>query len=141
MNPYWTKAYAGGAEIFKYFMSVYEKYNVEPFVRFSTKITEARWDQAAGMWKLKWVKVEGDRETDERGTDECHVLINGSGALNTINYPDIEGLKSFKGKMMHSARWDKDYDFSGKTVAVIGTGASSIQIVPSIQPREFAPML
>jgi cation diffusion facilitator CzcD-associated flavoprotein CzcO len=154
-NPTWSRAYSGADEIWRYFYSVYEKYNVEPFVRFSTLITKAEWDEPTGTWKLETAKADG-RET---GTDYCHVLINGSGALNTVNYPKIEGLETFEGKTVHSARWDQGYDLTGKRAAVIGTGAryvgqsgwvklvcadfnvvnlnahSAIQIVPSIQPR------
>lgn len=102
---------------------------------FETKITRAEWDEGKGVWKLEWTRVKGDAETPEKGTDEAHILINGSGALNTIRYPDIEGLDSFAGKTMHSARWDSSYPLDGKRVCVIGTGASAIQIVPGIQPR------
>jgi cation diffusion facilitator CzcD-associated flavoprotein CzcO len=62
-------------------------------------------------------------------------LVFGIGALSRPTYPDIPGLDRFQGKMFHSARWDHSYDLSGKTVAVVGTGASAIQFVPQIVPR------
>lgn len=65
--------------------------------------------------------------------ERCNVLITARGQLNNINWPAVDGLDTFKGKLMHSAAWDESYDFANKRVAVIGNGSSSIQIVPSLQ--------
>jgi hypothetical protein len=77
------------------------------------------------------VLVFGDFE------DQCEILANGSGVLNTYKYPDLPGINEFEGKLMHSAAWDGSYDLKGKTVAVIGGGSSAVQIVPNIQPGKF----
>lgn len=60
-------------------------------------------------------------------------LINAGGILNKWQWPKIEGIKDFKGPLLHSARWDDTVDLKDKTVAIIGSGSSSIQIVPKIQ--------
>lgn len=66
--------------------------------------------------------------------DQCEILANGSGVLNSYKYPDLPGMDQFEGKLMHSAAWDGTYDLKGKTVAVIGGGSSAVQIIPNIQP-------
>jgi cation diffusion facilitator CzcD-associated flavoprotein CzcO len=65
--------------------------------------------------------------------DWAHVCINGTGILNTWKWPDIQGLFDFKGPVMHSAKWDHEVDMKGKTVGVIGTGSTAVQIVPELQ--------
>ena len=67
--------------------------------------------------------------------DWCHVLVNGTGFLNDWKWPKIPGVHDFKGTLVHSANWDTSIDYSDKTVAVIGTGSSSIQIVPQVQKK------
>lgn len=85
------------------------------------------WDEESGKWKIT---------INRNGTifeDAADVLVNGSGILNKWRWPEIEGLDTFKGKLLHSAQWDNSYDWSGKSVAVIGNGSSAIQIVPQMQ--------
>ncbi|KAH0845345.1 putative sterigmatocystin biosynthesis monooxygenase stcW [Fonsecaea pedrosoi] len=71
--------------------------------------------------------------TNEIWHDWAHVFINGTGILNTWKWPDIPGLHDFKGPMMHSAKWNHEVDFKGKKVGVIGTGSTSVQIIPELQ--------
>jgi cation diffusion facilitator CzcD-associated flavoprotein CzcO len=80
-----------------------------------------------------WTITLQDQNTMETWKDWAHVLINGSGILNTWRWPDIEGLHDFKGSLMHSAKWDHSIDLKGKTIGMIGTGSSSVQILPEIQ--------
>ena len=90
-----------------------------------TAIVEARFDEARAVWTL----------TTSRGERvEARVVVAGMGGLVDPKGPDIPGLASFAGKTMHTARWDHDYDLAGKRVAVIGTGASAVQVVPAIAP-------
>src|SRR6185503_13458203 len=91
---------------------------------FGADVTGARWDDAARRWHV----------TTSAGEFRAQVLVSAAGALADPTYPDIPGLDSFAGTKMHSARWDDTHDLSGERVAVIGTGASAIQIVPAIQP-------
>jgi cation diffusion facilitator CzcD-associated flavoprotein CzcO len=97
---------------------------VRPHVELNTTVEFAEWDEQRGRWLI---------DTD-RGRVTARVLVAGMGPLAEPKYPDIPGLDSFKGAKFHSARWDHDHDLSGKRVASIGTGASAIQLVPSIQP-------
>ncbi len=106
------------------------KYAIERYVQFNTRVESATWDEEEGVWRLRLIGPQGAEYEDT-----CDILVNGSGVLNEFKWPKIPGLESFKGKLMHSARWDGDYDLTGKRVAVVGGGSSSVQIIPSIQPR------
>jgi cation diffusion facilitator CzcD-associated flavoprotein CzcO len=98
-----------------------------PFVKLNSRVISARWDEDEGKYSVE-VDCNG-----ERINDWCHVLINGTGFLNDWKWPKVEGLHSFGGKLMHTANWDSSIDYSGKRVAVIGTGSSAIQTVPQVQ--------
>ena len=97
-------------------------------MKFNTTVDSATWEEDAGVWRLRLHDAAGNHFEDT-----CNVLINGSGVLNEFRWPKIPGLGTFKGKKMHSARWDADYDIKGQKVAVIGGGSSAVQIIPSIQ--------
>jgi cation diffusion facilitator CzcD-associated flavoprotein CzcO len=106
------------------------KYDLEKYVKFQTKVDSATWDEESGQWKMRLTASDGT-QFDDYGD----VLFNCSGVLNTWRYPNIEGLETFKGKLMHSAQWDNTFDLAGKRVAVIGGGSSAVQIIPNIQPK------
>ncbi|ORY01282.1 cyclohexanone monooxygenase [Clohesyomyces aquaticus] len=129
-NPKWSQYYSSSEEIWQYFKDVATKYDLEKYVQLKTSVQSAAWDEESGQWKLRILKPDG-KEVD----DWCDVLISGSGVLNSWKYPKIPGLDLFKGKLMHSARWDNTYDLAGKAVAVIGGGSSAVQIIPGIQPK------
>jgi cation diffusion facilitator CzcD-associated flavoprotein CzcO len=105
----------------------YEKHSLQPFVQLNTEVKRADWDSETGLWT-----VELQRKDGTTFKDECNVLINGSGVLTKWKWPDIEGLHDFEGTLAHSANWPRDLDWSGKRVAVIGTGSSSIQMLPHL---------
>jgi cation diffusion facilitator CzcD-associated flavoprotein CzcO len=121
-NPDWSQTYSPQPEIRDYLQGVADRFGIRPHVRLGHTVTGAAWDEAAGRWTV---------ETD-RGAFSTRVLIGGMGGLTEPSIPDIPGLDTFEGAMFHSARWDHDYDFAGKRVASVGTGASAIQFVPEI---------
>jgi cation diffusion facilitator CzcD-associated flavoprotein CzcO len=88
---------------------------------------ETIWNSEAGKWDIK---VERNGQII---ADQADVLINGAGILNKWRWPAINGLESFKGKMLHSAAWDTQLSWEGKRVAIIGNGSSAIQILPQMQ--------
>lgn len=98
-------------------------------MKLNQKVVEGRWNEEKGIWYLT---IE-DQETKVQWHDWAHVFVNGTGILNNWKWPDIEGLHEFQGPKMHSADWDHSVDFTGKTVGVIGTGSTSVQIVPQLQ--------
>jgi cation diffusion facilitator CzcD-associated flavoprotein CzcO len=125
-RPGWTRAFAPQAEILSYLEHCADKYGLRPHLRLNTAVVGADFDEATNRWRLR---------TSDGQVSEVRVVIVGAGGLSRPAYPEIPGLQAFKGKVMHSARWDGDYPLEGKTVAVIGTGASAVQIVPAIAGR------
>ncbi|KAF1816927.1 cyclohexanone monooxygenase [Eremomyces bilateralis CBS 781.70] len=126
-NPNWSSFYAYAPEIRQYFEDFAQKHGLMPNVQLNSRILSARWREEKGIYN---VEVESNGKITQ---DWCHVFINGTGFLNHWKWPDIEGLHSFKGTLMHSANWDPEVDWTGKRVAVVGTGSSAIQMVPQIQ--------
>lgn len=124
-NPDWSHRYARWNEIQRYLRDCAENRGVLPHIRFGHEIRRATWSDDAQHWVL---------ETNQ-GTFTANVFVAATGALSEPSTPKIPGIETFQGKTFHSARWDHTYDLNGKKVAVIGTGASAIQIVPAIQPK------
>jgi len=122
----WSRKFALQPEILDYMRHVTRKYGLRPFIRFNTEVEEARFDEAAGLWRIR--TKAGDEIT-------ANVVVSGTGQLNRPFYPTLQGVENFAGKAFHSARWDKSVDLAGKNVAVIGNGASAIQFVPEIAPK------
>ncbi|KAJ6185558.1 hypothetical protein N7519_006859 [Penicillium mononematosum] len=128
-NPNWSHFYAPGPEIEEYIKRTTRKWKLDKDIQFNARVTETVWDDELGKWKV---------EVDQAGTiihDEADILVNASGFLNKTSWPDIEGLSSFKGKLLHTSTWDNTYDWSNKRVAVIGNGSSGIQCVAAMQPK------
>ncbi|KAK5731130.1 hypothetical protein LTR15_001068 [Elasticomyces elasticus] len=126
-NALWSGYYAYAPEIQEYFLRFYKKHNLEPFVVLGTEVMSAEWHDLEGKWHVQLKRKDGT--TFE---DTCNVLINGSGVLTKWKWPTIEGLHDFKGVLAHSAYWPQDLDWTDKRVAVIGTGSSSIQMLPKL---------
>ncbi|MFT3663063.1 MAG: NAD(P)/FAD-dependent oxidoreductase [Gordonia sp. (in: high G+C Gram-positive bacteria)] len=126
LNPDWTRSYSHQEEIHRYINAVADSHGIGDKTWFGTEVTRARWDSDADRWI-----VDVDRDGTAVQVRARH-LVGGIGPLCEPNLPDIDGIGAFGGKIIHSARWDHDYDFAGKRVAVIGTGASAIQLVPHL---------
>ncbi len=121
----WSRVYAKGAELHAYARDLADKYGVREKVRFNTRVTGAAFDEDAHAWRLA---LDGGDEVTAR------FVIGATGVLTQPKPPEIDGLASFRGTTMHTARWDDDVDLHGKRVAIIGTGASAVQIIPEIAP-------
>lgn len=124
-NPGWSYSFSRQQEIWRYLENVTDSYRVRGHIRFGAEVTEARWNEAAARWRLQTT----------RGALTADIMVVAAGPLSEPSYPDIPGLGSFPGQMFHSARWDHDSSLAAKRVAVVGTGASAVQIVPEIQPE------
>ena len=122
LNPNWTRAFALQPELLTYFENCAVKYGVAGKVRYNAEVTEAEFDAEAGVWKIQTTKVSI--------TARC--LVSAVGQLNRPAMPEIDGLDTFSGKTFHSALWDADHDLTGEKVAVIGNGASAIQLIPQV---------
>jgi 4-hydroxyacetophenone monooxygenase len=126
-SPDWSDFYARRDELLAYVERCAAKYRVRPHIRFGTELVAATWDERRARWSLR-LRGPGGRE--ERA--EVNALVSAVGMLSRPSVPDIPGLDRFAGEKLHSARWDDSLDLAGRRVAVIGTGASAMQIVPSI---------
>ncbi len=122
-NPNWSRSYSGHQEIWDYLKNCVKQFDIGSKVRYNAEIVSSVFDSEKGFWTL----------TDQNGNStSARVVISATGPLNRPNIPKIKGLENFKGRVFHSSEWDHSYDLTGKRVAVIGTGASAIQIVPNI---------
>lgn len=144
----WTAFYSSSPEIWEYINGLYEKHDLKKFVKLKHQITHAEWNETKGQWVLQVKNLE----TGEEFTDEAEYFINAGGVLNNFKMPEIEGIKDFKGKVMHSAAYEEGYDLKDKKVAVVGAGermkmkhfglgltfsagSSGVQIVAKILPE------
>jgi cation diffusion facilitator CzcD-associated flavoprotein CzcO len=108
-------------EIWKYLQHCAKKYHILSRIRFHSEVREAFYDEEGQFWQVR-------TQTGESYT--ARVVVSAMGGLSRVSYPKIKGLERFRGRVFHSAEWDHAAELKGKRVALIGTGASSIQIVP-----------
>ncbi|KAL4932844.1 flavin-containing monooxygenase [Aspergillus undulatus] len=129
----WSRQFPGQEELLIYLTQVAEKYGLYKYIRFNSEVKEARWDEKEMKWKVS-VEVSGDKDNQFTRSYvlSADFLTSAVGQLNFPREPDIPGLKDFRGKMMHSARWDWTYNFENKRIAIIGNGATAAQIVPEV---------
>ncbi|MEW2414189.1 NAD(P)/FAD-dependent oxidoreductase [Streptomyces sp. NPDC046866] len=123
-NPDWPRTFSGQPHIRAYLEHVADTFGLRPHIRLNHEVRTARWDAERLHWEIETTG----------GTLTADVVVSATGPLSDPKMPEVPGLAEFPGKVFHSARWDHDYDLRGKRVAVIGTGASAIQIVPAIAP-------
>ncbi|MCU1657876.1 MAG: putative monooxygenase [Pseudonocardiales bacterium] len=122
LNPNWSRSFSPGWEIQDYLRRTAVKYGVLDKHLFDTELTSARWDEDAAVWAVETT----------RGPFTADVFVPAIGALCEPALPDVAGIDSFQGEIFHSSRWNHEADLTGKRVAVIGTGASAVQIVPEM---------
>ncbi|MGE7387716.1 flavin-containing monooxygenase [Streptomyces sp. NPDC004126] len=124
-NPDWPRTFSGQPAIRAYLERVADTFGLRPHIRLGHEVLMMRWDERELRWEIE----------TSAGSLTADVVVSATGPLSDPKTPEIPGLAEFPGKVFHSARWDHDYDLTGKRVAVVGTGASAIQIVPAIAPR------
>jgi cation diffusion facilitator CzcD-associated flavoprotein CzcO len=122
-NPDFSRKYSGQEEIERYIQACAERSGLLPHIRFNTEISGARFDEVARVWRLR---------TRAGGEFHASVLVSGTGQLNRPATPHLEGLADFGGTSFHSALWNHDHPLAGRRVAVIGNGASAVQLVPHV---------
>lgn len=125
-NPYWSRLHAPGAELKRYADHVAEKYELRRFMRFSTTVEGARWDEDTRLWRVALAGGE---------TLSARFLITATGFLSLPRIPDIPGVNTFAGKMVHTAAWDDSHHIDGHRVAVIGTGVTAVQLIPELAKK------
>ncbi len=122
-NPYWSSLYAPGPEMKAYVDHCATKYGVRPHMRYGMEVEEAIYDENRNIWITR---------TKSGEVFKSRYLVSATGFLTLPKLPAIEGIENFKGKVMHTSRWDHGYDLTGKRVGFIGTGATAIQAIPEI---------
>lgn len=127
-NPTWSRAYSPADEIRRHIEDMVDTFDVRRRIEFGVEVTGLAFDEETGTWSVR---------TDGRSY-EARTVVLASGPLPDHEWPDIRGLDTYEGHKIHSANWDHEYDFTGKRVAVIGTGASAVQIIPElVKTAEF----
>jgi cation diffusion facilitator CzcD-associated flavoprotein CzcO len=119
----WSKTHGEGQEIFEYLKGVATQHELYDHIRFNHDLLEARWSEADKKWHLR----------SSQGEFSCDVLVTAVGPFGKPVIPEFKGADTFQGKAFHTFNWDHDCDLHGKRVAIVGTGATSIQLVPAIQ--------
>lgn len=123
-NPNWSRLFASGAEVKRYHMAVARRFGLYPHIRFGTTVVSEEWDEDRHRWML---------HLDTGEVTTARFVISAVGAfISPKTDPGIPGLTLYQGTIQRPSDWDDDYDLTGKRVAIIGTGASPVQITPSI---------
>ena len=127
--PYrWSRFFAGSREIHAYLAEVADRFAVRSHIRFGLEVVEARWDEQRQSWEADVRRDDGSIETLR-----ASMIVSGVGAFNKPRMPDVPGLEQFEGVSVHTARYpDAGLDLSGKSVVLVGNGASAMQVAPAI---------
>ncbi|KAI1412587.1 FAD/NAD(P)-binding domain-containing protein [Hypoxylon sp. FL1857] len=129
-NPEWSNFFSPAPEIEEYLSRICEEERMMDTIKTRHQVVGAWWDENRGLWDLSIRNLE----TGDEFRDQANFLVDASGILNNWKWPDIPNIKSFQGELVHTASWPKDFDYTNKTVALIGNGSSGIQLLPAIQP-------
>ncbi|WNG82688.1 NAD(P)/FAD-dependent oxidoreductase [Mycobacterium sp. ITM-2016-00316] len=122
-NPNWSRLFSTGDEIKQYADDVADKYDVRRHIRLRTAVDGARWDEESNLWQVSLADGE---------VLSARYLITATGFLSQPKIPDIPGIENFDGRVIHTTEWQDDYDPTGKRIAVIGTGATAVQLIPEL---------
>lgn len=122
----WSRVYAPGRELKAYADYCVDKYDIRRRTRLGSKVVSAAFDDETHLWRL---------ETADGWSMTARFVVGATGVLTQPKPPDIAGIDGFRGTVMHTARWDHGVDLRGQRVAVVGTGASAVQVIPSIAPE------
>jgi cation diffusion facilitator CzcD-associated flavoprotein CzcO len=122
-NPYWSRLFAPGPELKRYADHVADRYDLRRHMRFRTVVDGARWDEETQSWV---VSVAGGETITTR------YLVTATGFLSQPHRPDIPGIHDFTGTVIHTAAWNDGHDLTGERIAVIGTGATAVQLIPEV---------
>jgi cation diffusion facilitator CzcD-associated flavoprotein CzcO len=119
----WSRKFAPQSEILQYFRDCADRFGVRKYIRFGTEVSKAVYDEASGVWRVRTTSGE-ELEAD--------ILVSAVGQLNLPKVPHLKGLDRFHGPAFHSARWDHGFDIRDRRIAIVGSGASAVQLIPKI---------
>lgn len=121
----WTHHYVYQKEILAYLRHVVKKNDLRKYMQFNIEMISAEWDEGIERWRVR---------TSTGKTVVARYLVNSLGLLSKVNYPDIPGISSFKGKLVHTANWEENLELENKRVGIIGSGSTGIQVMTAIAP-------
>lgn len=121
----WSQMFAEQAELHRYTEHVIDRFGLRERVELQANVERVEWDDEQKRWAV---------HTGAKGTFHAQFLINATGPLSQPVIPQIPGQERFQGKTFHTNNWDHDYDYRGKRVAIVGSGASAAQVIPAIAP-------
>ena len=125
-NHQWSEHFSQQPELLDYFKRCFDKYDIQKNTYFETQVTDMKFDDETKMWEVTSI------HNKKSNKEVINIVLSCVGQLNQPKIPDIEGMDEFQGNMFHSSKWPDDDVIAGKKVAVVGSGASAFQIVPSI---------
>ena len=125
-NHQWSEHFSQQPELLDYFKRCFDKYDIQKNTYFETQVTDMKFDDETKMWEVTSI------HNKKSNKEVINIVLSCVGQLNQPKIPDIKGLDEFQGNMFHSSKWPEDDVIAGKKVAVVGSGASAFQIVPSI---------
>ena len=123
----WSEHYPTANESFKYLSHIVDKYGIRSHLRLSTRLLGSTWDEESGKWNVRIVGPGGKEEILR-----SNFVFNATGQFSTPKLPKVEGIQDFNGKMFHAAKWDTNYSVKGKRVALVGAGATGVQMMPAL---------
>ncbi len=126
----WSRNFPLQPEILAYFQDTATRFGLRDMITFGTTVTKATWNASHSQWEVDIVGSDGG---SSRAVAD--IVVSAVGVLNIPRIPEIPGAETFPGPIVHTARWTNEIDVAGKRVAVIGNGASAMQIVPAIAPK------
>ena len=125
-NHQWSEHFSQQPELLDYFKRCFDKYDIQKNTYFETQVTDMKFDDETKLWEVTSI------HNKKSNKEVINIVLSCVGQLNQPKIPDIEGMDEFQGNMFHSSKWPDDDVIAGKKVAVVGSGASAFQIVPSI---------
>lgn len=126
----WKEYYPTQAEVLTYVRHIAQSYNVMPHIRFGTEMESAVWDEETVKWRVTVRAQSGSVEIIE-----ADFVISAAGLFGQESQPNIPGIDRFAGRILHTAKWDHDYDFADRNIALIGNGSSAAQLMPALARR------
>ena len=120
----WGRQYSRQPEVLEYIKELVDHFKLRQYITFKTTIESIKWDAKRSMWVVQ----------TSSGTREGFAVVSGAGGLHIPSYPMSEEKRAvFQGEKIHTATWNHDYTMKGKTVCLVGTGASAVQAIPELQ--------
>ncbi|KAM0455191.1 hypothetical protein ACHAO4_004067 [Trichoderma viride] len=130
-NTQWTEEFAQGPEILEYWKGLSRKHDVYKYLKLSQRVDGLDWDPTTSQWLIN----VHDLKSDTSRVEKADFVLTAIGRFNAWKLPNYPGIKDYKGLLRHTSNWDPTFDVTGKKVAVIGNGASGLQLVANIQKR------